>query len=289
MYRTYDSVAAATFAALTALLTAAALVATIGLFESLTARQIAAQAVPPAPAPVPAPPAAPPANPAATPQPAEAAGSQILTRGPVHEAFAEPTELNPVAPLIVPKKPPEPIDEMPPDMQPEGYNVVWIPGYWAWDDSGKDFIWISGVWRDSAPGQVWVSGYWTPTQGGYQWVPGFWTAGNQNEMGYVPQPPQSEEKGPTTAAPSPNDFWVPGYFHYTGSGFAWRGGYWTAAQSGWIWEPAHYLWTPSGYLFVGGYWDYALAQRGIPFAPVSFSGVLVQRALSYKNGWYGSG
>ena len=189
----------------------------------------------------------------------------------MHEGYAEPAELTPAHPLIVSKQPPAPIQEMPPDIQPEGYNVVWLPGYWGWDDTANDFIWISGIWRNAPPGQAWVPGYWASATGGFQWVPGFWTSASQNQVSYLPEPPQSLERGPTTPAPSPNDFWVPGNFHYTGSGYVWRPGYWTAARTGWIWQPAQYAWTPNGFILTGGYWDYSLARRGMIFAPVQLA------------------
>src|ERR1041384_7336476 len=75
-------------------------------------------------------------------------GVQVLTRGPVHEAFAETVTFDPQPGIVVPKTPPAAIEERPPDERPEGANVVWIPGYWAWDDERGDFIWISGVWRN---------------------------------------------------------------------------------------------------------------------------------------------
>src|SRR5207249_189438 len=39
-------------------------------------------------------------------------------------------------------------------------------------------------------------------------------------------------------------------------------------QPGYVWIPGHYRWTPYGYVYVAGYWDYALARRGILYAPV---------------------
>src|SRR5947209_20214146 len=59
-------------------------------------------------------------------------GVDVLTRGPVHEAYAEPTDPRPSATPIVPQQPPGPVPEVPPDVRPEGTNGVWIPGYWAW-------------------------------------------------------------------------------------------------------------------------------------------------------------
>ena len=64
--------------------------------------------------------------------------------------------------LIVPKQPPTPIEEVPPDMKPEGGNPTWIPGYWSWDDDRRDFIWVSGVWRSPPAQHRWMPGYWQP-------------------------------------------------------------------------------------------------------------------------------
>ena len=94
-----------------------------------------------------------PAPPApAAPAPASAAadaeqGVQVLTRGPVHEAFAETVTYDPQPGIVVAKAPPAAIEEVPPDQRPEGTNVAWIPGYWGWDDERNDFLWVSGIWR----------------------------------------------------------------------------------------------------------------------------------------------
>src|SRR5262245_20378706 len=98
---------------------------------------------------------------------------EVQTRGPVHEAFAGVVTYNPEPGQIVPKAPPEPIEEVPPDEKPEGDNVVWVPGYWAWDDERNDYLWISGVWRNMPPGRQWVSGYWAKAASGYQWTSGY--------------------------------------------------------------------------------------------------------------------
>jgi len=101
-------------------------------------------------------------------------GVQVLTRGPVHEAFAGIVTFNPEAGVEVLKAPPESIEEVPPDERPEGANVTWIPGYWAWDDERNDFLWVSGVWRALPPGRQWVAGYWAQSRQGYQWTSGYW-------------------------------------------------------------------------------------------------------------------
>src|SRR5262245_38484932 len=66
-------------------------------------------------------------------------GFEVLARGPMHEAFAQPANTRPEAPPIVPKQPPKPIEEEPPAQKPEGANVQWFGGYWSWDDELKDF------------------------------------------------------------------------------------------------------------------------------------------------------
>lgn len=195
---------------------------------------------------------------------------EVLTRGPVHEAFAEPLSAEPQPSLIVPKKPPEEIDEVAPDFKPEGDDVTWIPGYWAWDDDRDDFLWISGIWRKLPPGQRWIPGYWMETAGSWQWIAGLWAPDQQEELVYREAPPQSLEAGPNTPAPSDSHFWVPGCWMWYDVGYRWRPGYWHPYQAEWVWVPAHWIWTPNGCLFVAGYWDYRVSSRGQLFAPVYF-------------------
>jgi WXXGXW repeat (2 copies) len=237
---------------------------------------------PPAPAPV-ADDAAPQGSQAPAGEPADPNAPQVLTRGPIHEAFAAPVVHDPASGPLIPKQPPDPIQEMPPDQKPAGQNVQWIPGYWSWDVSRNDYLWVSGIWRDPPPNSQWVPGYWHQVEGGNQWVSGTWipvSSGpaqgqaqghGQGQPSYLPQaPPQSLESGPTTPQPNPNVAWTPGYWSWQGSNYAWRPGFWGAVQANWIWMPAHYVWTPSGYLFVAGYWDLPVANRGLMFAPVYY-------------------
>jgi hypothetical protein len=204
-------------------------------------------------------------------------GVEVLTRGPVHEAFAEPVVFDPKPGVVVPKAPPQAIEEMPPDQKPEGENVTWISGYWSWDDERDDFLWISGIWRDLPPGRQWVPGYWAEVQGGYQWVAGYWAGADQGEANYLPSPPETLEAGPNTPAPSENHVWAPGCWYYRQQRYIWRPGYWFVAQPNWVWVPAHYVWTPGGCLFVEGYWDFAIARRGLLFAPVYVPPVVIAR------------
>src|SRR3954453_16290831 len=138
-------------------------------------------------------------------------GPEVLARGPIHEAFASPVDYNPGPGLVVPKPPPSTqIEEQPPAEKPQGADVEWIPGYWAWDDDRNDYLWIGGIWRDIPPGRQWVPGYWNQVQGGFQWTSGFLspTAANR-QLNYLPAPPQSLEVGPSSPQPGPDFFWSP--------------------------------------------------------------------------------
>src|SRR4029077_8213631 len=76
----------------------------------------------------------------------EEKGIEVLARGPIHEAFTQAALTKPEPGPVVPKKPPDPIKEVPPEVKPKGKNVQWLPGYWAWDPDKKDSVWVSGCW-----------------------------------------------------------------------------------------------------------------------------------------------
>ena len=208
---------------------------------------------------------------------------EVLTRGPVHEAFVETVAFNPRPSVVVMRECPPLVAETPPDLKPEGANVSWIPGYWAWDDERSNFLWISGIWRDLPYGRQWVPGYWTACNTGYQWIPGYWAAANVTEVAYLPEPPQTVEAGPIGVAPSSEYAWIPGLWVWQHSHYVWRPGFWAGTQAGWTWIPDHYVWSPRGYVYVNGYWDYDLARRGTLFAPVCFNtDVYVRTAYVYS-------
>jgi hypothetical protein len=198
-------------------------------------------------------------------------GVEVQARGPVHEAYAQPDQIDPQAPAeIAPKEPSPPVPEVPPDQKPEGANVEWIPGYWQWDTDSNQFLWVSGVYRDVPPGQRWVQGYWTQSDNGWLWVHGFWAPADQQQLDYLPPPPAPREEQPP---PSPGDdhFYIPGCWIFQNTQYVWRPGYWWQAQPDWVYNPPQYQWTPGGCVFTDGYWDYPLSNRGLLFAPVAFT------------------
>ena len=223
---------------------------------------------------------------------------EVLTRGPVHEAFAEPVPLEVQAGLIVPLPPPANIEEVPPAERPRGDNFVWVPGYWAWDADRNGYIWVSACWRAAPPAMYWVPGYWAEVadvqpverggvnvrvggldvhvgggrvaSAGWEWVSGFWAPVGAQEIEYLPAPPAPMDLEPPGAAPYADGMWVPGCWYWRGDQYVRRPGYWLRHQPNWVWEPSHYRWTPRGYVFEAGHWDYSLDRRGVLFAPVYF-------------------
>ncbi len=207
--------------------------------------------------------------------------TEILTRGPVHEAFAEAVSFEPEPGILISQQPPEPIDELPPEQELEGDNVTWIPGYWAWDEDTSDFLWISGIWRNIPPDREWVPGYWNEVGSQYQWVAGYWSDTGTEEVTYLPEPPRTVEAGPNVAAASDDDVWIPGTWVWVDTRYRWRPGYWQPYRQHWTYVPDHYNWTPRGYIYVPGYWDYVVARRGVIFAPVRFHGHIYRRPDFY--------
>src|SRR5438105_9066704 len=69
------------------------------------------------------PPVPPPGQPSARPGQDPDDGVEVLARGPVHEAYAAAYDGQPAATPVVPRAPPDPVEEFPPDQKPEGDNV----------------------------------------------------------------------------------------------------------------------------------------------------------------------
>jgi len=195
---------------------------------------------------------------------------EVLTRGPVHEAFAGPVISEKEERVVAPTEPPMDVQEVPPAERPEGADYVWAPGYWAWDSDRQNYIWVSGCWRQAPPKMRWVAGYWTEADGGWTWVAGFWEPMEGSGIEYLPAPPAALSIAPVAAPPTPDHIWVPPCWYWRGGQYIERSGYWIVAQRDWVWVPSHYVWTPRGYIFVRGHWDRLLERRGVLFAPVYF-------------------
>jgi hypothetical protein len=254
------------------------------------------------------------AGPAAFAQDAsESPGVEVQGRGPVHEAFAQPVDAKPQPGQLAPKEPPEPLKEDLPEQRPEGDNVRWIPGYWAWDAERNDFLWVTGCWRKAPPGQTYVAGYWQQDGDGWRRVPGFWVDGSQSSLVYLPPLPEppapalASDEVPDKSPPedAPDTVYTPGYWlfdqtrfqlldepvHEAGgpdgdywvfspTRYVWQPGSWVTPQPDMVWEPPHYVWTPGGNIFVPGRWDYPLENRGLMFAPIAFN-----RPVWRQPGW----
>jgi hypothetical protein len=197
-------------------------------------------------------------------------GVEVQARGPVHEAYAAPSDQRPLPSPLVSEEPPAPANEVAPDQKPADEDVEWIPGYWSFDEDSKRFVWVSGLWRVPPPGRQWVPGSWQEVEGGWYWVAGYWADGGQTQLEYLSTPPPSLDNGPEGSPPDATSDFVPGCWVYRDARYRWRPGFWLPHREGWQWEPPHYIWTTVGYVFVEGYWDRPLLDRGLLFAPVSF-------------------
>jgi hypothetical protein len=207
---------------------------------------------------------------------------EVRSRGPIHEAFAQPAEPRAQPTQAVPKAPPGPIVELLPEQRPEGENIRWIPGYWGWDAERGDFTWVSGVFRQAPPERQFVPGSWTKSDEAWRWVPGFWADIKAKEIAYLPEPPASVERGPDGEAPNSDSVYHPGYWRFGDNRFDWQAGTWEPAVDGRVWVSPRYQWTPSGYLFIDGYRDYPLANRGQLFAPAVLDNRVFQPGGNFR-------
>ena len=112
---------------------------------------------------------------------------QVLTRGPVHEAFAVPVVHDPKPGLTVAKQPPAPVEES--ASRPEARGAerpVDLRATGAGTPAATISSGSAAVWREPPPGRQWVPGYWNQVEGGYQWVAGAWVPVDQAASGPGP-------------------------------------------------------------------------------------------------------
>lgn len=148
----------------------------------------------------------------ATP-PAPGLATLIHANPLLHEALATSSAVHSRHPLDVLYPPPSPLSEQPSQPKPAGDDVVWAPGYWIWDTSEDNWLWIRGVWAHAPSGRRWTPGYWSIVADGWRWIPGYWA---------VDPPPPPSTPPPTVAfAPYGNYYDDPGFAFFTGYGMGW--------------------------------------------------------------------
>jgi hypothetical protein len=211
-------------------------------------------------------------------------GAEVLTRGPVHEAFAGMVTFNPEPGIVISKAPPEVIEEIPPEERPEGDNVRGFPVTGVGMMNGVIF---SGSAARGARCRRAARGWRViGAQTSARLINGSLVTGRTLQCGKPPichRRRQTVEVGPNIAAPSIDYGWSPGCWVWYQDRYAWQPGYWAQGRADWDWMPAHYVWTPRGHIFVGGYWDYPIQRRGIVFAPVYFeSSYYARRGYVYS-------
>ena len=69
--------------------------------------------------------------------------------------------------------PPElPVYEQPVCPEP---NLMWMPGYWAYDQDQGDYYWVPGAWVPAPyEGALWTPPYWGWSNGNYGFYDGYW-------------------------------------------------------------------------------------------------------------------
>ena len=103
----------------------------------------------------------------------ESAAARAAEKIPPHEAIVTPPKDR--TPEYADKVPPPKIAERPGEAAPNP-NALWIQGYWDWDSTRKEFVWVTGTWRVPLPGKFWVDGFWRHRdEKGWERVPGFWS------------------------------------------------------------------------------------------------------------------
>ncbi|HEV3338819.1 MAG TPA: YXWGXW repeat-containing protein [Pirellulales bacterium] len=188
-------------------------------------------------------------------------------RGPIHEAFLQPSEGADLPGATVATAPSAPLRDYPAAIRPSAKTATWIPGYWGWDETANKFAWVTGVWRVPPPGMRWVPGYWSRAGDDWRWVRGFWLPRDEPRLAYLPPPPPPQDE-PELGQLDDDQFAVPGYWSYSAGRHAWNRGFKARRKRGWVWTPTHHAWTPAGSLLLPGYWDYELGRRGLLFAPL---------------------
>jgi hypothetical protein len=154
-------------------------------------------------------------TPEVPPEPAEETPAPAPASASPHEVFASSLGLNSAQVVSVLYPPPAPLTELPPEARPAGEDVVWVPGYWLWDLSRDDWVWVNGVWVHAPSGRRWVPGYWKVVSVGWRWVHGYWAMD-------PPPPPLPPPQPPALTFGAGNDCYAdPDLAFFFGMGWPW--------------------------------------------------------------------
>ncbi|MDB2614278.1 hypothetical protein N9Y92_03885 [Chlamydiales bacterium] len=195
--------------------------------------------------------------------PLSAKAGKPIEHGPIHEAFVEKLSGDIILEAL-PTQPPRNIIERVPKQPNE--KMIWIPGYWAFDEKGTDFIWVCGVWRLPPPTHDWQPGFWKKFDEGWVFLKGFWNQNAVGNMTYISKAPPENLNEKTGEAPANNTFWISGYWNWNGNEYQWLTGKWEKIDRDFVFVPAHYEWREEGYIFIPAYWDHSLEERGVAFS-----------------------
>jgi len=133
---------------------------------------------------------------------------EVLSRGPVHEAFAEPVSMQLQAGLIAPDRPP-PTSRKSRRRRGPRPAVRLDPGVLVVGRGPERLhlgqrLLASGSAENVLGARVLVSG-----GRRMEWVAGFWAPAGAREIEYLPAPPTVDDVEPLGPAPSPDTIWVP--------------------------------------------------------------------------------
>jgi hypothetical protein len=196
----------------------------------------------------------------------------------LHEALQPIKERADTSGPHVRHEPPASIVERPSGRRP-ALNARWVPGYWFWDSTREEFVWIGGTWQVPPPGRIWVAGRWARDADGWYRVPGQWVRrrdrGTVQAAAALGDRPAWQKTGPPAThpvdapgvAPGPGFFFVAGHHVPDGGGVTWKPGFWARSQPGWDWIPARWVQRSEGWDYRPGYWirdPAALADQGVP-------------------------
>ena len=211
------------------------------------------------------------------------AGMEVMTRGPIHEAFAQPINSGTVNQLVVPEKPPEAIEEIPPDEKPADESTIWIGGYWAWNDDRQDFDWVSGVWRVPPPNEALGRRLLERGQRRQQLGAGLLDAHERRERGLLSAAARLVGTRPHERSTVARQYLDPRLLALGEHALRLAAGPLGRGTGQLDLDAGLLLLEPAGWVFCTGYWDYALDQRGLLFAPVSFTRpIFLQRGYTYS-------